>query len=64
MFKGAAAKVFQHTRLPFYLILRNCEINNLAGLSILAATYCSGEEFLNKPGRMNELASKRDNGCC
>jgi len=28
MFKGAAVKVFQHTHLPFYVILCNCEVNN------------------------------------
>jgi len=27
MFKGAAVKVFQHTHLPFYVILCNCEVN-------------------------------------
>jgi len=26
MFKGAAVKVFQHTPLPFYVILCNCEV--------------------------------------
>ncbi len=29
MFKGAAVKVFQHTHLPFYVILCNCEVNLL-----------------------------------
>ncbi len=27
MFKGAAVKVFQHTHLPFYVILCNCEVD-------------------------------------
>jgi len=27
MFKGAAVKVFQHTPLPFYVILCNCEVD-------------------------------------
>jgi len=52
MFKGAAVKVFQHTHLPFYVILCNCEVKS-------RKVKCQSPKFKRNPKSKHQKSLMR-----